>query len=145
MLEALPLGTFAVTTTGMPRSRRGSSSACVPRAGGEPQRRGGYPLAPHYLVHVGDDGTVVLPYTQAKQILDRLKRSVSVGICPTPAPAPASTRQPGEGEDMRNDTGLLAAAVASVVGKGEERAVASLFSAGRNPCHEGRIRRGQRF
>ena len=34
----------------------------------------GYPLAPHFLVHVGDDGAVVLPYTQAKQILDRLKR-----------------------------------------------------------------------
>ena len=27
----------------------------------------GYPLAPHYVVHVGDDGTVLLPFTQAKQ------------------------------------------------------------------------------
>ena len=34
----------------------------------------GYPLAPHYLVHVGDDGAVLLPFTQAKQVLDRLKR-----------------------------------------------------------------------
>ena len=33
-----------------------------------------YPLAPHYLVHVGDDGHVLLPYPQAKRILDRLKR-----------------------------------------------------------------------
>ena len=34
----------------------------------------GYPLAPHYLVHVGDDGAVLLPFTQAKQILDRLRK-----------------------------------------------------------------------
>ena len=26
----------------------------------------GYPLAPHYLVHVGDDGAVLLAFTQAK-------------------------------------------------------------------------------
>jgi hypothetical protein len=32
----------------------------------------GYPLAPHYLVHVGDDGAVLLPFTQAKRILDRI-------------------------------------------------------------------------
>ena len=34
----------------------------------------GYPLAPHYVVHVGDDGTVLLPFSQAKQALDRLER-----------------------------------------------------------------------
>ena len=42
---------------------------CRP-CGAEP----GYPLAPHYVVHVGDDGEVLLPYTQAKQVLDRLKK-----------------------------------------------------------------------
>ena len=35
-----------------------------------------------------------------------------------------------EGEDMRATQRLLAAAVASIVGKSEERAVASLFSPG---------------
>jgi hypothetical protein len=34
----------------------------------------GYPLAPHYLVHVADDRAVLLAYPQAKHILDRLKR-----------------------------------------------------------------------
>jgi len=33
-----------------------------------------YPLAPIYLTHVSDDGAVLLPYPQAKRILDRLKR-----------------------------------------------------------------------
>lgn len=36
----------------------------------------GYPLAPHYVAHVGADGAVLLPHNQAKQLLDRLK-----GLC----------------------------------------------------------------
>ena len=106
MLEAMPLGTCAVTTT---------TEAEVPpgiifclRAEGDAAGRAfepGYPLAPHYLVHVADDGAVLLPFSQAKRVLDRLKR-----VC--------------VGRD------LPAAAVASVVGKTEERAVASLFTPG---------------
>ena len=58
-----------------PLFRPESSSACARRVtaaikAAEPD----YPLAPHYLVHVGDDGAVLLPYTQAKQVLDRLKK-----------------------------------------------------------------------
>jgi hypothetical protein len=90
----------------------------------------GYPLAPHYLVHVSDDGIVLLPYTQAKRILDRLKR-LSLGRDLPDAGASARfdkiTRM---GEDMRHAQSLLAASVASIVGKSEERAVASLFSPG---------------
>src|SRR6185312_7108291 len=72
VLESLPIGICAVTT---------ASEADVPtgvifclRAEEEAAKRAaesGYPLIPHYLVHVGDDGTVLLTYTQAKQILDR--------------------------------------------------------------------------
>jgi len=52
----------------------------------------GYPLAPHYVVHVGEDGSVLLPFTQAKQALDRLKR-LCIGVtCLTREPALASTR-----------------------------------------------------
>ncbi len=32
-------------------------------------------MAPHYLVHVGDDRKVLLPIPGAKRILDRLKRT----------------------------------------------------------------------
>src|SRR3546814_18433187 len=35
----------------------------------------GYPLSPNFVVHVGDEGEVLLPYTQAKQVLDRLKKT----------------------------------------------------------------------
>ena len=89
-----------------------------------------YPLAPHYMVHVSKGGAVLLPFTQAKAVLDRLKRLCVGKDMPDPVAwdrFEASTRQ---GRDMRSVQHLLATAVSSVVGKGEERAVASLFAPG---------------
>lgn len=71
-----------------------------------------------------------MPYTHAKQVLDRLKK-VSIGRDIPDAQAcgrfDKSTRF---GRDMEHYQKLLARAVASIVGKSEERAVASLFSPG---------------
>lgn len=130
-LEALPLGVYAVTTSvdadippGVIFCLRAEGTAAHKAA--EP----GYPLSPHYLVHVGDDGAVLLPYTQAKQILDRLKRLALGRDLPDVAAANRFDKATKQGEDMRHAQKLLAASVASVVGKNEERAVASLFSTG---------------
>ena len=98
--------------------------------GGASAAEPGYPLAPHYLVHVGEDGTVMLPYTQAKRILDRLKRLSLGRDLPDARACARFDKITQDGEDMRRAQQLLAAAVASVVGKSEERAVASLFSPG---------------
>jgi hypothetical protein len=75
-LEGIPFGTFAVTTT------QTVGEAVIPpgvifclRAVGESALKTieqGYPLTPHYVVHVGDDGTVLQPFTQIKPLLDRL-------------------------------------------------------------------------
>jgi SNF2 family DNA or RNA helicase len=131
VLESLPLGAFAVTTSDEADVSPGIVF-CL-RAEGKAAVRipeGGYPLSPYYLVHVGDDGAVLLPYTQAKQILDRLKR-VSLGRdLPDAGACARFDRDTKDGEDMRQAQKLLAAAVASVVGKSEERAVASLFTPG---------------
>ncbi len=129
--ESLPLGTFAVTTAEDADIEPGVVF-CLrsERVTGEPRVEDSYPLAPIYLVHVGDDGAVVLPYTQAKRLLDRLKR-LCVGRDLTDDGACARfDRATKRGADMRSTQELLAAAVASVVGKAEERAVASLFSGG---------------
>ena len=71
-----------------------------------------------------------MPFTQAKQILDRLKR-VCVGrdLPDLDACARFDTATRGN-EDMREPQRLLATAVGSIVGRSEERAVASLFSPG---------------
>lgn len=133
-LERLPLGTLAVTTTS------GAGEGSVPpgvifclRAEGTAAARAfepGYPLAPHYLVHVGDDGAVLLPFPQARQILDRLKRLCVGRDLPDAAACARFDKATKQGEDMRHAQSLLATAMASVAGKTEERAVASLFTPG---------------
>jgi len=133
-LERLPLGTAAVTTAPM------TGESVLPpgvifclRAAGEAALKGiepGYPLAPHYLVHVGDDGAVLLPFTQAKQALDRLNRLALGRDLPDAEASSCFDRTTRGGQEMSTVQKLLAKAVASIVGKKEERAVASLFSTG---------------
>jgi hypothetical protein len=130
-LESLQLGTFAVTITREAQIAPGVIF-CL-RAEGEvarPVTDVGYPLAPHYLVHVDDDGAVLLSYTQAKQILDRLKRLCTGRELPDARACARFDRTTRQGEDTRHAQKMLAAAVASVAGKNEERAVASLFAPG---------------
>ena len=133
-LENLPLGAFAATTA------NGNGDAAIPpgvifclRAEGDAAAKAaepGYPLAPHYLVHVGEDGAVLLPYTQAKQALDRLKRLCIGRDLPDAQAAARFDKATRSGENMAGTQKLLAAAVASIVGRTEERAIASLFTPG---------------
>jgi hypothetical protein len=136
LLESLPLGTMAVITS---PAAAGGEAAIPPgvifclRAIGDAAQKAiepGYPLAPHYLVHVGEDGGVLLPFTQAKNVLDRLK-----GLCigrdmPDAGACARFDKMTKDGRDMAFVQDMLSKAVASVVGKKEERAVASLFAPG---------------
>src|SRR3546814_264946 len=110
-LEAMPLGASAVTS---------SLDADIPpgivfclRAEGSAAEKAidpGYPLAPHYLVHVGDDGVVLLPYTQAKRTLDRLKRLSLGRDLPDEAACVRHGKATKQGEDMRKAQRQLASA-----------------------------------
>ena len=130
-LDTQPLGAYAVTTTldaDIPPGVIFCLQACGPAA--NKAKESDYPLAPHYLVHVGDDGAVLLPYPQAKHILDRLKRLALGREAPDTGACVRFDKATRQGEDMRHAQKLLASAVASVAGKNEERAVASLFTPG---------------
>lgn len=130
-LDTLPLGTYAVTTS-IDADIAPGVIFCL-RAEGAVAAKGqqsDYPLSPIYLAHIGDDGAVLLPYPQAKRILDRLKRLALGRELPDDGACAKFDKDTRQGEDMRHAQKLLAAAVASVVGKNEERAVASLFSPG---------------
>ncbi len=130
-LDTQPLGAYAVTTTldaDIPPGVIYCLQACGPAA--HKAKESDYPLAPHYLVHVGDDGAVLLPYPQAKHILDRLKRLALGRETPDTGACARFDKATRQGEDMRHAQKLLAASIASVAGKNEERAVASLFSPG---------------
>jgi len=84
--------------------------------------------------HMGDgraeDGAVVLPYTQAKQALDRLKKLCIGRDLPDATATARFDKATRNGEDMVAVQKQLAAAVAAITGKKEERAVASLFTPG---------------
>lgn len=131
VLESLPLGTAAVTSTTDAEIPPGIIF-CLRAEGAAAKRTAetGYPLAPHYLVHVGDDGVVLLSYTQAKQILDRLKRLCLGRDLPDAGACARLDKTTKQGEDMHAAQRLLTAAVASIAGKSEERAIASLFTPG---------------
>ena len=130
-LDNQPLGVYAVTTS-IDADIQPGVIFCLRAEGpaAHKAKESDYPLAPHYLVHVGDDGAVLLPYTQAKRILDRLKRLALGRELPDAGACARFDKVTKHGEDMRHAQKLLSAAVASIVGKNEERAVASLFSPG---------------
>ena len=130
-LESQPLGAFAVTSTLDPEIPPGvifCLRAVGPAAARIPVDR--YPLAPEFLVHVGHDGTVLLAYPQVKQLLDRLKRISFGRDVPDGTAIDRLSGLTSSGDDMRTVTDLLGAAMRSVVGKAEERAVDSLFTPG---------------
>lgn len=128
-LESIPLGASAVTTS-EDADIPPSILFCLRAEAATPEKIAGYPLAPHYLVHLSEDGSVLLPYTQAKRILDRLKRLSLGRDLPDAAACARFDKATKQGEDMHHAQQLLAAGIASIVGKNEERAVASLFTAG---------------
>jgi len=88
-------------------------------------------------VHVGDDGTVLLPFNQPKQILDRLKKLCIGRDLPDASACARFDKATKDGKDMAKAQDLLAKAIASVVGKKEEKAVASLFTAGGTHAQKG--------
>ena len=131
VLDKLPLGASSVCTTADIDLPPGVTFLL--RAAGDRTKDvfgPGYPLAPHGLVHVADDGSIVLGHLHAKEILDRLKHAC-VGHNDVDIIAMnLFDRITHGGKDMRSAQDLLAKAVRSVVGKGEERAVESLFKQG---------------
>ena len=156
-LAAMPLGAYAVVSPAVTSSAdaAGDESAALQpgaifclRAVGDAALatvEPGYPLAPHYVVHVsmdaatalGSDGAVQLPHSQVKQVLDRLK-----GLC---LGRDLVQREACERFDKATKAGrqmlpyqaMLQRAIASVVGKSQERAVASLFSPGGTHAKKG--------
>ncbi|MEN8614222.1 helicase-related protein [Dehalogenimonas sp. THU2] len=133
-LDTYPFGTMAVTT-----SQEAGESYIPPgiifclRVVGDNALKSiepGYPLSPNYVVHVGQDGAVLLPFTQARQVLDRLKRLCIGRDFPDAVACSSYEKATKNGFDMSVAQDLLSVAIASIVGKKEERALASLFTPG---------------
>ena len=143
-LAAMPLGAYAVTSSADADDALQPGAIFCLRAVGDAALatiEPGYPLAPHYVVHVSMNaataGAVQLPHSQAKQVLDRLK-----GLCLGRDLVDAQAcdrfdKATKGGRQMLSYQALLRQAIASVVGKSQERAVASLFSPGGTHAKKG--------
>jgi hypothetical protein len=89
-----------------------------------------YALAPFYLIYVSETGEIRLNFTQAKQVLDVLKK-LSIGRSHPDREAIAGFNGLTKaGGDMSHYQSLLARAVAGITGKAEEKGVESLFQRG---------------
>ncbi len=137
-LDNLPLGTFAVTTT-VDEDIPPGIVFCLEVVGPAAERvfEPNYPLSPYALVHVSMEGAVHLPYTQAKQVLDALKRTCFGKDLPDSEAIARWSRQTKNGADMRKAQRLLAEAAASIAGKSQERAIESLFKPGGTHAQQG--------
>ncbi len=139
-LAAMPLGAYAVTSSAQADDALPPGAIFCLRAEGDAALatiEPGYPLAPHYVVHVGADGAVLLPHSQAKQVLDRLK-----GLClgrdmPDAQACARFDKLTKAGRQMQPYQTMLQQAIASIVGKSQERAVASLFTPGGTHARKG--------
>lgn len=89
-----------------------------------------YPLAPHLLVYVRDDGELARPIDQPKVALDVLRHHCLDRAEPDAAALADFHRATRNGARMAHYRGLLDAAVRAASGQAKETAVASLFSAG---------------
>ncbi|CAN0578130.1 unnamed protein product [Laminaria digitata] len=78
-LENLPLGTYAVTgldavDPGDAYDIKAGVFFCLRSENARIAVDSAYPLAPHYLIYVADDGEVVKNFNQTRQLLERLKK-----------------------------------------------------------------------
>ncbi|BFV57933.1 helicase-related protein [Kitasatospora sp. CMC57] len=130
VLEEEPLGVHAVTEADLSGDVPPGLIFCLRAEGRAAERaeQSGDPLAPYYVVHVGNDGALLLKHTQAKRVLDRLRRAGAGQNTADPTSCARYDAATRKGADMRTARKALAAAVRSITGREEERAVASLFS-----------------
>ncbi len=137
VLEGMPPGAFAVTPCddlfenllGEGRLERGVIF-CLRSDNAKVRADSTYALAPHYLVYVSDDGEPRLNFTNARKILDLLKKLTLGRSYPEPHAVAAFNAVTRNGADMSHYQNLLAKAVAAITGKAEEKGVESLFQRG---------------
>ncbi|PML28908.1 helicase [Vibrio breoganii] len=137
-LEAAPTGLFAPVRINSSDEELASISDelepgvifCLKDKSGSVQVDESYALAPYYLVYVSEDEDVVYSYTQAKHILDLIKKLSSQAEEPDEFAYVEIEKATKNYEDMSDYCHLLGVAVEDIAGKSEEKGAASLFNPG---------------
>jgi hypothetical protein len=132
-LVAAPTGLYAATTMDVSLQMDGLEPGvifCLKNTGKQVHNEEGYALSPYYLAYVTDQGEVRHGYTQSKKILDMFKKQGLGKHHPEPEAVERINNQTRNGKDMSHYRSLLEQAVASIIGKSEEKGVESLFTRG---------------
>jgi len=88
-------------------------------------------LHPHYLVYLDEEGNVIADHTEVKHLLDLIRAGCRVHDQPVAQVCRIFNAATREGADMGHYSGLLTAAIRSMIDVTEEHDLDSLFSAGR--------------
>jgi SNF2 family DNA or RNA helicase len=89
-----------------------------------------YSIAPYYLVFVGADGDIKIPFTQTKSLLDIFKMFSMGNTKPNAELLEQFNKKTKGGFKVEAYQGLLKKAVQSISGKAEEKGIESLFNRG---------------
>lgn len=85
-------------------------------------------LHPYYLVYVDMEGKAILPHTEVKRLLDLLRSAAKPFAEPIPEAYVPFNERTQDGREMGVYSGLLNAAIQSIVQVKEEKDLDSLFS-----------------
>ncbi len=132
-LEATPIGAYAVTTADElvdDFELQPGVIFCLKSESKKIRVDSSYGLAPYFLIYVTDSGEVLLNFTQARKILDLIKKLTMGRHNPNDNAIGTFNSRTKDGRNMEAYRELLSNAVASVSGKAEEKGVESLFQRG---------------
>ena len=88
-------------------------------------------LHPFYLVYIADDGEIIADHTEVKRLLDLIRTSCKGRSIPVPDVCRTFNERTEDGRKMEHYSGLLSAAIRSMIEVKEEKDIDSLFSGGR--------------
>lgn len=88
-------------------------------------------LHPFYLIYIADDGEIIADHTEVKRLLDLIRSSCKGRSIPVPDVCRTFNERTEDGRKMEHYSGLLSAAIRSMIEVKEEKDLDSLFSGGR--------------
>lgn len=129
ILEQTPTGIHAVTKVNIEDLPEGVIF-CLKQRKKNKKEEHHNPIDPYFLTYVSSEGELVLSFTQSKKILD-VYQKLSAGETEVFVDLVNNfKKETKQGKDMSNYVKLLESTVQEIVGKNEEKGIASLFTAG---------------
>lgn len=128
-MEHFPLGAFAVVSQDELIDCRLEPGVvfCLKNINGKVLHDSSYALEPYYLIYVADDGRIILSFSQAKKILDIVKKLSLGHSSPDETALDWFNQRTNNANDMAHYRALLSKAVAELTGKAEEFGMSTLF------------------